>query len=148
MTLKEGSRRSFGFSGDVPLWRDERAIRAVAQLISAALLIGAVIWLVNNFIQAAGQRGLPLGYDFLSQESGFPIGESVIQYDPSRPFLYAFLVGLLNTLKVSILGIIFATILGTLIGLARMSSNWLLSRLSLAYIEFFRNTPLLVLLFI
>jgi len=148
MTLKEGSRRPFGFSGDVPLWRDERAIRAVAQLISAALLIGAVIWLVNNFIQAAGQRGLPLGYDFLSQESGFPIGESVIEYDPSRPFLYAFLVGLLNTLKVSILGIIFATILGTLIGLARMSSNWLLSRLSLAYIEFFRNTPLLVLLFI
>ncbi len=148
MTLKEGSRRPFGLSGDVPLWRDERAIRAVAQLISAVLLIGAVIWLVTNFIQAAGQRGLPLGYDFLSQESGFPIGESVIGYDPSRPFLYAFLVGLLNTLKVSILGIIFATILGTLIGLARMSSNWLLSRLSLAYIEFFRNTPLLVLLFI
>jgi len=148
MTLKEGSRRLFGFSGDVPLWRDERAIRAVAQLISAALLIGAVIWLVTNFLQAAEQRGLPLGYDFLSQESGFPIGESVIQYDPSRPFLYAFLVGLLNTLKVSILGIILATILGTGIGLARMSSNWLLSRLSLAYIEFFRNTPLLVLLFI
>ena len=148
MTLKEGSRRLFGFSGDVPLWRDERAIRAVAQLISAALLIGAVIWLVTNFLQAAEQRGLPLGYDFLSQESGFPIGESVIQYDPSRPFLYAFLVGLLNTLKVSILGIILATILGTGIGLARMSSNWLLSKLALAYIEFFRNTPLLVLLFI
>jgi len=88
MTLKEGSRRLFGFSGDVPLWRDERAIRAVAQLISAALLIGAVAWLVSNFIQAAEQRGLPLGYDFLSQESGFPIGESVIEYDPSRPFLY------------------------------------------------------------
>ncbi len=148
MTLKEGSRRLFGFSGDVPPWRDERAIRAVAQLISAALLIGAVIWLVTNFLQAAEQRGLPLGYDFLSQESGFPIGESVIQYDPSRPFLYAFLVGLLNTLKVSILGIILATILGTGIGLARMSSNWLLSKLALAYIEFFRNTPLLVLLFI
>jgi len=148
MTLKEGSRGLFGFSGDVPIWRDERAIRAVAQLISAALLIGAVIWLVTNFVQAAEQRGLPLGYDFLSQESGFPLGESVIEYNPSRPFLYAFLVGLLNTLKVSILGIIFATILGTLIGLARMSSNWLLSRLSLAYIEFFRNTPLLVLLFI
>ena len=148
MTLKEGSRRLFGFSGDVPIWRDERAIRAVAQLISAALLIGAVIWLVTNFVQAAEQRGLPLGYDFLSQESGFPLGESVIEYNPSRPFLYAFLVGLLNTLKVSILGIILATILGTGIGLARMSSNWLLSRLSLAYIEFFRNTPLLVLLFI
>ena len=148
MTLKKGSRRLFGFSGDVPLWRDERALRAVAQLISAVLLIGAVVWLVANFIQAAEQRGLPLSYDFLSQESGFPLGESVIEYNPSRPFLYAFLVGLLNTLKVSILGIIFATILGTLIGLARMSSNWLLSRLSLAYIEFFRNTPLLVLLFI
>ena len=148
MTLKEGSRGLFGFSGNVPLWRDERAIRAVAQLISAVLLIGAIIWLVSNFIQAAEQRGLPLSYDFLSQESGFPIGESVIEYDPSRPFLYAFLVGLLNTLKVSILGIILATILGTGIGLARMSSNWLLSRLALAYIELFRNIPLLVLLFI
>jgi general L-amino acid transport system permease protein len=84
----------------------------------------------------------------LSEETGFPIGESVIDYNPSRPFLYAFLVGLLNTLKVSILGVIFATILGTLIGLARMSSNWLLSRLALAYIELFRNVPLLVLLFI
>ncbi len=148
MTLKEGSRRPFGFSGDVPIWRDERALRAVAQLISAVLLIGAVIWLVTNFLQAAEQRGLSIAYDFLSEEAGFPIGESVIQYDPSRPFLYAFQVGLLNTLKVSLIGIVFAIILDTLIGLARMSSNWLLSRLSLAYIEFFRNTPLLVLLFI
>ena len=148
MTLREGPRRLFDFSGDVPLWRDERALRAVAQLISAVLLIGAIIWLVTNFIQAANQRGLSMSYDFLSQETGFPIGESVIRYDPSRPFLYAFLVGVLNTLKVSLLGIIFATILGTGIGLARMSSNWLLSRLALAYIEFFRNTPLLVLLFI
>ncbi|GMR10237.1 MAG: ABC transporter permease subunit [Anaerolineae bacterium] len=146
MTLREGSRLSI--SSDVPIWRDERVLRGAAQLISAMLMIGALIWLVTNFIQAAEQRGLPLSYDFLSQESGFPIGESVIEYDPSRPFLYAFLVGLLNTLKVSLLGIILATVLGTGIALARMSSNWLLSRLALAYIEFFRNTPLLVLLFI
>lgn len=148
MSLREGSRRLFGFSGDVPLWRDERFLRAAAQLISAVLLIGAVIWLITNFLQAADQRGMSLSYDFLSQETGFPIGESVIQYDPSHPFLYAFLVGLLNTLKVSLIGIVFATVLGTAIGLARMSSNWLLSKLALAYIELFRNTPLLVLLFI
>jgi len=148
MTLKEGSRRLLGFSSDVPLWRDERFLRAAAQSISAVLMIGAVVWLVTNFLQAAEQRGMSLSYDFLSQETGFPIGESVITYDPSRPFIYAFLVGLLNTLKVSLIGIIFATILGTIIGLARMSSNWLLSKLALAYIEFFRNIPLLVLLFI
>ena len=146
MGLREGSR--LRISSDVPIWRDERVLRAAAQLISALLLIGAVVWFVSNFIQAAQQRGLAMNYDFLSQETGFPIGESVIPYDPSRPFLYAFIVGLLNTLKVSLLGIILATVLGTGIALARLSSNWLLSRLALAYIEFFRNTPLLVLLFI
>jgi general L-amino acid transport system permease protein len=132
----------------VPLWRDERVLRAAAQVVSAVLLIGGLIWLITNFLQAADQRGLSMSYDFLSQETGFPIGESIIPYDPSESFLYAFTVGILNTLQVAVLGIILAIVLGTGIGLARMSTNWLLNRLALAYIEFFRNTPLLVLLFI
>lgn len=148
MTLRQEPRSLFSFGGETPFWRDERALRAVAQVVSALLITGGLVWLITNFMGAAQQRGLALGYDFLNEAAGFPIGEGVIEYDPSRPFLYAFLVGLLNTLKVSLIGIIFATLLGTLIALARLSSNWLLSRLALAYIEFFRNTPLLVLLFI
>ncbi len=148
MTVQEKSRGRFGLSPDTPIWRDERALRALAQIVSAVLLIAAVVWVVTNFFSAADQRGLSLGYEFLEESAGFPIGEGIISYDPSRSFIYAFGVGVLNTLKVSLLGILLATLLGTAIALARLSTNWLLSKLALAYIEFFRNTPLLVLLFI
>jgi general L-amino acid transport system permease protein len=97
-------------------------------------------------INAAEQRGLSLGFGFLEEAAGFPIGESDIPYDPSRSFLYAFLVGVLNTLKVAIVGVFFATILGTIVGISRLSSNWLVSHIALIYIEFNRNIPLLVLL--
>jgi general L-amino acid transport system permease protein len=89
-----------------------------------------------------------LGFGFLQESAGFPIGESDLPYDPSRSFLYAFLVGVINTLKVAIVGVFFATILGTFVGIARLSSNWLVSRIALVYIEFHRNIPLLVLLLI
>ena len=131
-----------------PLWRDERFLRILSQILSAVLVLGALAWTVTNLQAAAEQRGLALGYDFLSDSAGFPIGESPIQYDPSANFLYAFGVGVLNTLKVALVGIILATVLGTLVGLARMSTNWLVSRIALGYIELHRNIPLLVLLFI
>ncbi len=123
-------------------------MRAAAQLASAALVIGLLIWIVTNLVRAAEQRGLGLGFDFLDQAAGFPIGEGVIPYDPSDSFLYAFWVGVLNTIKVAVVGILLTTILGTLVGLARLSTNWLVSRLALAYIELHRNVPVLVLLFI
>ncbi len=131
-----------------PLWRDERVLRAAAQIISAVVVIGFLIWTVINLIEAAEQRGLSLGFRFLREPAQFPISESIIPYDPSQTFGYAFLVGVLNTLKVALVGILLTTILGTAVGLARLSSNWLLSRLALAYIEIHRNIPLLVLLFL
>ena len=134
------------FHSQVPLWRDERVLRIAAQIISAIVVIGLLYWGVVNVINAAEQRGLSLGFEFIQEAAGFPIGESDIPYDPSRSFLYAFLVGLINTLKVAIVGIFFATILGTLVGIARLSTNWLVSRLALVYIEFHRNIPLLILL--
>lgn len=134
------------FHSQVPFWRDERVLRIAAQIISAIVTFGLLYWGITNVINAAEQRSLSLGFGFLQEAAGFPIGESDLPYDPSRSFLYAFLVGLLNTLKVAIVGIFFATILGTFVGIARLSSNWLVSRIALVYIEFHRNIPLLVLL--
>lgn len=131
-----------------PLWRDERFLRLAAQVVSAIMVLGFLWWSVNNVIEAANQRGLSLGFQFLDQAAGFPIGETAVPYDPSRSFAYAFLVGVLNTLKVSLIGIVLATLLGIVISLARLSSNWLVSRLALVYIEIHRNIPLLVLLFL
>jgi general L-amino acid transport system permease protein len=139
---------SVGEHAEIPFWRDERVLRIAAQLISAALIIGFLVWVGVNFVQGANQRGMSLRFEFLNDPAGFPISDPVLPYEPSDTFGRAFAVGLIKTLLVSVLGIIFATILGTFIGLARLSSNWLVSRLALAYIEFNRNIPLLVLLFI
>lgn len=135
-------------SPQIPPWRDERAIRAVAQVISSVLIVGLVISFAVNLLKAADRRGLRLGFDFLNQTAGFPIGETIIPYDPSQTFGYAFLAGVLNTIKAAAVGIVLASLLGTLVGLARLSSNWLVSRLALVYIELHRNIPLLVLLFL
>jgi len=132
----------------IPFYRDERVLRWVAQIISAVLVIGFLIWAGLNFVEAAKARGLNLGYQFLKLPAGFPISDPGIEYDPQMSFGRAFLVGLVNTLRVSVVGILIATVLGTLIALARISNNWLLSKLALAYIEFHRNIPLLVLLFL
>lgn len=146
MPPENPSTDAIQFHSQVPLWRDERVLRIAAKVVSAIVVIGLLYLGIINVINAAEQRGLSLGFEFLQEAAGFPIGESDIPYDPSKSFLYAFLVGVLNTLKVAIVGIFFATILGTLVGIARLSSNWLVSRLALIYIEFNRNIPLLVLL--
>jgi general L-amino acid transport system permease protein len=130
------------------IWRDERVLKVAAQIISSLLVFGFLYWLIGNFIAVTQQRGMPLTYGFLKEAAGFPIKESFIPYDSTMSFGRAVLVGLINTLVVSVLGILFATILGFIIGLMRLSSNWLISHIALAYIEFHRNIPLLVLLFL
>jgi general L-amino acid transport system permease protein len=146
MAPEKSSTDAIEFHSQVPLWRDERVLRIAAQILSAIVVIGLLYWGITNVINAAEQRGLSLGFGFLQEAAGFPIGESDLPYTTSSTFLYAFLVGLLNTLKVSIVGIFFATVLGTIVGISRLSSNWLVSRIALVYIEFHRNIPLLVLL--
>lgn len=131
----------------IPLWRDARVLRAVAQIVSVIVVVSVVVYLVSNVLDAADKRGLGLGYGFLQQEAGFPIAESVIKYEESDSFQYAFLVGILNTLKVALLGIVLATILGVIVGVARLSTNWLVSKIASIYIEIFRNIPLLIQLF-
>ncbi|HAV76157.1 MAG TPA: amino acid ABC transporter permease [Anaerolineae bacterium] len=132
----------------IPVWRDERYLSSAAQILSSIIVIGLLYWMASNFVEITNQRGISLSYKFLSEPAGFPISESTIPYDPTMSFGRAFIVGLANTLTVSVTGIVLASILGFLIGLARLSSNWLFSRLATAFIEFHRNIPLLVLLFL
>lgn len=132
----------------IPFYRDEKILGLIAQVVSAVLVIGLVVWGVFNFFRAAELRNLNLGFSFLSRPAGFPISDAPIPYDDTMPFARAFLVGLLSTLRVSMLGIVFATVLGVIVALAYLSPNWLMSKLALAYIEFHRNIPLLVLLFL
>ena len=92
-------------------------------------------------------RGISFGYGFLSQESSFDVQFSLIEYDGSHSYFRAYLVGLLNTILVSVIGIIFATIIGVIIGIARLSTNLLINRAAAYYVEFFRNIPLLLQIF-
>ena len=92
-------------------------------------------------------RGIDFGYGFLSQESSFDVQFSLIEYDGSHSYFRAYLVGLLNTILVSVIGIILATILGVVVGIARLSPNYLIKNTASFYVEFFRNVPLLLQIF-
>jgi general L-amino acid transport system permease protein len=132
----------------VPLWRDVRVLRVAGQLavvLVVAMLLG---FLVRNLIAAMDQRGLSFEFGFLEQTAGFEIGESPIPYQATDTYAQAFVVGLLNTLFISVLGILLATVLGVVVGVARLSPNWLVNRVAAGYVELIRNTPLLVQLFI
>lgn len=130
----------------IPFWRDERVLQVIGQIVFAAAVVGAGAFLLRNMFNGLARIGLPISFRFLTITSGFDIGESLIRYARSDTYLRAFLVGLLNTLQVAALGIFFATILGVGVGVARLSTNWLVNRLAAVYIEVLRNIPLLVLL--
>lgn len=115
--------------------------------IQAALLVvllGALGWCLANAADALGRRGIAMGLGYLWETAGFGIGESAIHFQPSDTYARAFLVGLLNTLKVSAFAIVAATILGVALGLMRLSPNLGARALSGAYVELFRNTPQLL----
>ena len=121
------------------------------KLIPQLLTLLAVI-LVFGFFSYNAQvnmenRGITFGYGFLSQESSFDVQFSLIEYDGSHSYFRAYLVGLLNTILVSVIGIIFATIIGVIVGIARLSKNYLIERSAAVYVEFFRNIPLLLQIF-
>ncbi|WP_353152184.1 amino acid ABC transporter permease [Pollutimonas bauzanensis] len=128
-------------------WNDP-GIRA---LIYQVLILGAVgfaVWyLVSNTLHNLAVRNISTGFAFIHREAGFAIGESIIPYTPADTYGRAIWVGLINTLRVSVVGIIAATLFGTLLGIARLSKNWLLSRVASVYIEVMRNIPLLLQLF-
>ena len=116
------------------------------------LLTLLIVILIFGFFSYNAQvnmenRGITFGYGFLSQESSFDVQFSLIEFDGSHSYFRAYLVGLLNTILVSVIGIIFATIIGIVVGIARLSNNYLIERTAAVYVEFFRNIPLLLQIF-
>ena len=125
-------------------WRSQAFRGLVYQIIAIAMVVVAVWFLASNTLYNMKIRGIQSGFDFLSGPAGFDIGESLFPFDSAQPYWQAFLVGLSNTLRVAIIGIILTTILGTLLGVGRFSRNALVRGVCYAYVEFFRNVPVLL----
>lgn len=121
---------------------DERVLRALGQAAFAIAVLLVALWCVGNY----RARGLTFSFTFLREEASFDLAEGMA-FSPVDPYWKAFIVGILNTLKVAIVGIVLATILGVIAGVARLSTNWLISHIASVYIEIIRNTPVLVQLF-
>jgi general L-amino acid transport system permease protein len=143
----EALPRQGGRPAPVPFWRNPTARAVAFQAAAILLVLLAALYLVSTTIHNLQVRGIRSGYGFLNNEAGFRIGEHLIPYTPASSYGRAFLVGVINTLYVSILGIILATVIGTVVGIARLSSNWLVAKLASAYVETVRNIPLLLQLF-
>ncbi len=129
-------------------WRSKAFRGLLYQAIALALIAAAGTYLLSNTLDNMRARGIKSGFDFISQPAGFSIGESVIPFDSAESYGKAFLVGLSNTFRVALLGIVMATLLGTLIGIGKLSRNFLVRTLSSAYVDLLRNVPLLLQLFI
>jgi general L-amino acid transport system permease protein len=126
-------------------WSDPR-FRGIVWQVLVVGVVAAIIWyLVGNTNRNLAARHIATGFGFLGRTAGFPIGEHLIPYDPAvDTFSRALAIGILNTLRVAVVGVVLTTILGTLIGIARLSRNWLLARLSGIYVETLRDIPLLL----
>jgi general L-amino acid transport system permease protein len=140
MTIKQSDH------GTVPFWRDERYLQIIAQVVVVSALLALGYWLTHNLLTGLEALGTPLSFKFLGLTAQFDIGEKLIDYSRNSTYLRALTVGLLNTIKVSFLGILFASLFGIIVGIARLSKNWLVNKLATIYVETLRNIPLLVFL--
>ena len=119
----------------------------IPQAITVIALISVIIYFATNAQINMGNRGISFGFGFLNQEASFDIAFSLIKFDGSYSYGRAFLVGLLNTLLVSVIGIFFATIIGVIVGISRLSDNYLIAKTAEWYVEIFRNIPLILQIF-
>ncbi len=131
-------------AGRPPLWRDVRALAWAFQLVVVGAVVAVLWWLVDNYRTNTARRGIPTTWTFLDQPAQFPIADS--NFRQTQPVRDALVEGLINTLRLSITGIVLATVFGILIGVARLSQNFIVRSAARVYVEFVRNVPLLVLL--
>ncbi|NOY12716.1 MAG: ABC transporter permease subunit [Deltaproteobacteria bacterium] len=134
-------------SAAIPFWRDEAKRAIVFQIVALLLVAGAGYYLYSNTQENLARQSIATGFSFFDKEASFEIGESLIKYSAEDTYFRALLVGALNTVKVSFIGIVLTIILGTIVGIARLSSNWLMAKLSAGYIELMQNIPVLLQLF-
>ena len=125
-------------------WTDRRFRGLIWQILVVGSVVAVVFWLWRNTVANLDARHIATGFGFLKREAGMPIADVLISYRPSDTYLRALIVGVLNTLRVAVVGIILATLLGTAIGVARLSKNWLLAKVAAVYVEVLRDIPLLL----
>jgi general L-amino acid transport system permease protein len=128
-------------------WRSQAFRGVVYQVLAIVLLAAAAGVLLHNTLENMRSRGIQSGFDFVGQPAGFAIGESLIPFDAAQSYGRAYLVGFINTLRVALVGIVAATVIGTLVGIGRLSRNPLVRALCGGYVELTRNVPLLLQLF-
>jgi len=133
-------------TGRPPPWRDVRVLAWAFQLAIVAGVVAFVAWLYDNFRVNSDRLNIPTGYEFLDQPAGFPIPGS--DFRQTQPVRDALVEGFQNTLRLAITGIVLATIFGVLLGIARLSKNFIVRSASRVYVEFVRNVPLLAILFL
>lgn len=139
MSLGTPPRRG---SDSTPFWLDGRVRAVFYQILVLGILAAGIGWLVHNTLANLARQSITTGFGFLSHEAGFTPGESLIPIQASDSYQRVFLVGILNTLRVSLISIVLCTVLGTVIGISRLSSNWLVAKFAQAYVELLRNVPL------
>ena len=123
----------------------DRDVQAVFwQVVVLGLVVGVGYFLVRNTLINLETRNIQTGYHFLWRESGFDISEHMIPYSAASTYAQALLVGLLNTLRVAVIGVVLATVLGIFVGIGTLSQNWLLARITMGYIHLLRNIPVLL----
>lgn len=128
-----------------PFWRDTRVLRVVGQLVATALVVYLLWWLYTNLVANFERLGIALNFDFLSSPTQFRI-PFYPEFDPDSPVWQMVLVGIKNTLLASIVGVVIASVVGLIVGISRLSENWLVARLATIYVEIFRNIPPLVII--
>ncbi|NJM88217.1 MAG: ABC transporter permease subunit [Hydrococcus sp. RU_2_2] len=134
----------------IPFWRDDRILKIVIQVALVAIVVTIFIILGSNLARNFQRLRLNFGFGFLfdsDRPASFKIGDSPIDYSATDPYNRAILVGLLNSLRVMINGIVLATLVGITVGISRLSENWLVRQIATVYVETIRNTPLLLQLF-
>jgi general L-amino acid transport system permease protein len=114
------------------------------QILVVGVAVAIIAFLWSNTVHNLSARRISTGFAFLGREAGMPIADSLLSYSPKDTYLWAFVVGISNTLRVAVIGIVLATILGTLVGISRLSANWLLAKLAAVYVEVLRDIPLLL----
>lgn len=139
---------SVGERPRVAFWNDPKVRALATQVLLLLLLVWFAYEIVANTLANLARLNKGFGFDFLRQSAGFDIIQSLIDYSSSSSYGRAILVGFLNTLMVAVLGIVSATVIGFVVGVMRLSRNWLVAKVATVYIEFFRNVPLLLQIFI
>ena len=129
-------------------WRDPNIRGYAFQVVVFGAVIALGWWLVSNTLENMARQNIASGFGFITQEAGFDIGDTLIPYSPESTYGEAIWVGILNTLRVALIGIVLSTVLGTILGIGRLSKNWLLAKICGWYVEIVRNIPLLLQLFI